>query len=210
MKMKASRPRTRSGAGLAAGFTLLEVLAGVLILGILYTVLATAAIRGLQSEGRDRRRAEASLLADRELAELESAIAVGALLEDGTQEREEPPYRITVEVVPEDVMALLPEEVRQSDALGKPGELATLLVNDQGESRVQRLSVTVSWEEGFDTDSIARTTYGFDKTGLEDLLPAEDGGTGTGDETGASGDDGLTERERMIRQFEQELGLGNP
>jgi type II secretory pathway pseudopilin PulG len=200
-----ARPRARAGAVGTGGVTLLEVLAGVLILGVLYTVLANAAIQGLQSEGRDRRRAEASLLADRELAQLESALAMGVLVENGTQEREEPPYRITVEVVPEDLVAMLPQDVREETGLDDPSEVATLLVTEAGESRIQRLSVTVSWEEGFETASTARTTYGFDRTGLEDLFPAPgEGGGGAEGETAEDAE--LTEREKMLREFDRELG----
>jgi len=200
-----ARQRARAGAGLTGGFTLLEVLAGVLVLGILYTVLATAAIQGLQSEGRDRRRAEASLLADRSLAELESRLAMGVLLENETRELDEPPYRITIEVVPEDVVAMLPQEVREQTGVDDPGELATLLVTDEGESRIQRISVTVSWEEGFETASTARTTYGFDKTGLADLFPAQ-GDTGAEGETAEGEEEGLTEQEQMLREFDRQLG----
>ncbi|MFB3118027.1 MAG: prepilin-type N-terminal cleavage/methylation domain-containing protein, partial [Myxococcota bacterium] len=49
------------------GFTLIEVLGAVAILAILYTTLATVAIRGLRSEGESRRMLEASLLADWQL-----------------------------------------------------------------------------------------------------------------------------------------------
>ena len=59
------------------GFTLLEVLAAVAILGILYVVLADVAMQGLLSEGRSRRRLEASLLADQALSDIEIEMASG-------------------------------------------------------------------------------------------------------------------------------------
>ncbi len=55
-------------------FTLLEVLAAVAILGIVYVVLADVAMQGLFAEGRAKRRLEASLKADLHLSELEVEI----------------------------------------------------------------------------------------------------------------------------------------
>ncbi len=52
------------------GLTLLEVLAAVAVLGLLYTVLASAAVQGLRSEGESRRRLEASLLMDEQLVQI--------------------------------------------------------------------------------------------------------------------------------------------
>jgi prepilin-type N-terminal cleavage/methylation domain-containing protein len=61
-------------------FTLLEVMAAVALLGILYTVLARVAIEGLRAEGESKRRLEASLLADARLEEtfntLEGSVAM--------------------------------------------------------------------------------------------------------------------------------------
>ena len=51
------------------GFTLLEVLAAVAILGIWFVVLASVGIQGLRAEGTNERRIRASLLADTILSE---------------------------------------------------------------------------------------------------------------------------------------------
>ena len=73
------------------GFTLLEVLAAVSLLIVLFIPLVRSAIDGLRSEGQSRRRMEASLLADNALAEIESGIAIGdvpGVGEEITEERE--------------------------------------------------------------------------------------------------------------------------
>lgn len=157
----------------ARGFTLLEVLASVLVLGLVFTMLAEVAIVGLRSEGIDRRRAEASLLADQELALLESLLATGTPLENGLTEKEQEPYRIAIEVLPEDVMALLPPPVLEEALPEDEGELATLLVDDRGDSRVQRIRVVVEWDEGVEIERVERTTHTFDTSELAALFPAE-------------------------------------
>lgn len=90
-----------------AAFTLLEVMAAVLVLGLLYTVLAEAAIRGLRSEGVSRRRVEASLIADRFLADLEAQVALGEIPPSGSEEQEIDPYRVGINVQPFDPTPLL-------------------------------------------------------------------------------------------------------
>ena len=66
------------------GFTLIEVLGAVAILAILYTTLATVAIRGLRSEGESRRMLEASLLADWQLSEFELELETVIVFHAGT------------------------------------------------------------------------------------------------------------------------------
>ena len=62
------RERPRSGRRLQA-FTMLEVLAAVSVLAIVYLVLANVAIEGLRAEGESMRRLEASLIADELLSD---------------------------------------------------------------------------------------------------------------------------------------------
>ena len=80
--------------------TLLEVMAAVALLGILYTFLAKAATQGVRSEADSRRRMEASLLADATLAEIETLLAVGETLQLERTEIEEEEFRVSVEVMP--------------------------------------------------------------------------------------------------------------
>lgn len=154
------------------GFTLLEVMAAVLVLGLLYTVLVEAAMRGLRSEGIDRRRAEASLLADRQLAEVEATLAAGIALPEGVVETEAPPYAVRVEVVPEDVLGLLPPEAAEQFAGERDPQAPSLLVDPRGGSRVQRVSVVVSWDEAGEVLQVTRTTHALDTTELAALFPA--------------------------------------
>ncbi len=64
-----------------AGFTLLEVLGAVAILGISYAVLVTVAIQGARAIGESQRRLDASLIADVQLTEIELAAELGQLIE---------------------------------------------------------------------------------------------------------------------------------
>ena len=167
--------RKLRAASASLGFTLLEVLAGVLVLGLLYTVLAEAAMRGLRSEGNDRRRAEAALLADRELAQVEQLLSSGVAVDVGLVEREEPPYLVQIEVQPEDVLALLPQDVREDVARATDRSTPSALHDERGESRVRRVSVLVEWDEAGEPDRVQRTTYAYDKAALEALFPSEEG-----------------------------------
>jgi prepilin-type N-terminal cleavage/methylation domain-containing protein len=168
----ASRRRAKS---IRLGFTLLEVLAGVLVLGLLYTVLAGAAMRGLRSEGNDRRRAEAALLADRELATVEMLLAAGEPISDGAVEKEEPPYLVRIDVQPEDVLALLPRELQEDVARTTDQRGPSALRDERGQSRVRRVSVHVEWDEAGQPDFVERTTYAYDPAALQALFPSEEG-----------------------------------
>ena len=66
------------------GLTLLEVMAAVALLGILYAYLAKAASQGILTAGDSRWRLEASMLADDELVKLERQMLEGAPLETGS------------------------------------------------------------------------------------------------------------------------------
>lgn len=198
--MTSSRART--------GFTLLEVLAAVLVMGLLFTVLARTAMQGLRSEGTDRRRAEAGLIADSELAEIEARLAGGFPLEIGRTEREAEPYLVTLEVIPEDVKAMLSLAPTAGAPDPRQESLEALLTADDGTDRVQQVIVAVSWEEAGDTMSVSRTTYAFDASGLEALLPApgENGGVedlleGAG-EAGAGAGGPPSDLQQLIQQFE--------
>jgi prepilin-type N-terminal cleavage/methylation domain-containing protein len=193
------------------GFTLIEVLAAVLIFGLVFTMLARVALVGLRSEGLDRRRAEAALVADRELALLETLVAIEPL-EVGVTTNEADPYLITIEVKPEDVMAMLPAVLRDEIRRDDDSELETMLVDERGESRVQRLTVVVEWDEAGEPAQLARTTFVLDTSDLAELFPAEaDAGTGTGDDTDEGEESSLgdqlggnvpVELQQLLRQAE--------
>ena len=146
-----------------SAFTLLEVLAAVAILGILYVVLADVAIQGLRAEGRSRRRMEASLVADRALSQIEIEIEAGGLPELGhLPEREEDIFRITVEVRPYSI-PLLGETAEAGSDTGSPSEGGAL-------ASLREIELTVSWLEGADELQVVRTTYAFDAAAASSQL----------------------------------------
>jgi len=153
------------------GFTLIEVMAAVLVLGLLYTVLASSAMRGLRSEGIDRRRAAAEMIADRELTTIETALASGAPLEDGLLEREEEPYKVSSDVEPFDVLSLLPAPLHAEIVRDTDPKAVSLLHDERGQSRVRRISVVVEWDEAGEPDHVERTTFAFDTSVLEEYFP---------------------------------------
>jgi type II secretory pathway pseudopilin PulG len=147
----------------AAGLTLLEVLAAVAVLALVYTVLAGSAMLGLRAEGESRRRLEASLLADEVLADLELALEQGAPPPPGRHEDELEGFAITTEVTPFDLPAKLeyPElETRPPSLFSGPGRASLL----------RRIDVAVSWQEGLEARAVVRTTFGLDREAAAPLL----------------------------------------
>jgi prepilin-type N-terminal cleavage/methylation domain-containing protein len=153
------------------GFTLIEVMAAVLVLGLLYTVLATAAMRGLRSEGTDRRRADAAMIADRRLAEIETKLSAGKALKDGRTQDEQEPFKILVEVAPADLLGLLPARLRAEIARSTDPKAPSVLHDERGQSRVRRVSVVVAWDEAGEPDQVERTTFAFDTSTLAQYFP---------------------------------------
>lgn len=168
-----------------AGFTLLEVLAAVLVLGVLYTVLANVAIQGLRAEGESLRRLEASLLADETLARIEAELSVGIVPPIEHREEVQEPYEVVVDVTE---LELPPGLLEQADeAAGAAAGEGTRLGGAQGlessvlgstepgqPGRLRRIEIVVHWAEADRDLSVTRTTFAFDSTGLESLLPGED------------------------------------
>ncbi len=155
-------------------FTLFEVMAAVLVLGMLYAVLANAAMQGLQAEGETRRRLEASLIADRALAELETQILLGVIPPSSRAEEAQDPYLVTVTVQPFDPSVLLvpPEEGEAAPrAAGTPAETLLGPPSSGAEGRLRRIDVLVAWSDAGQERSVGRTTFAFDTSGLEELFP---------------------------------------
>lgn len=144
-----------------SGFTLLEVLAAVAILGVLYTVLMGVAMQGRQAEGLSRRRLEASLIADRQMAELELQMNGGTIPAIGEEEFDADPYRILLRVDPFELLIPGLEDER--------GELSPILseLTADGTSPLRVIQVIVSWLEAGVEHRVIRTTYGFDGTTLD-------------------------------------------
>ncbi len=75
-------------------FTLIEVLGAIALLGIVYPIIITWAGQGIRSEGNSRRRLEASLIADKRLADIEIAFINGTAPQLGLTETTEDGYRL--------------------------------------------------------------------------------------------------------------------
>ena len=157
--------RTRSG------FTLLEVLAAIAILGIWYVALATFAMQGMTAEGESQRRLHASLLADQVLAELEAEMNAGIPPEDAESEEEREAYTVRITVGAFDLEnsgdgLIVPGQVSGRDDLAK-------MLSEQFhgmETVLKRTHVEVIWEEGMGERSVSRTTFGYDLAAAETLL----------------------------------------
>ena len=90
---------TRERATARRGFTLLEVLVAVALLGVVVSVLARSAIQGMSYEGDAARRTRASLLADRTLFRVEAALS-SDLRQPVHQESEEGEFQVLLDVQP--------------------------------------------------------------------------------------------------------------
>jgi prepilin-type N-terminal cleavage/methylation domain-containing protein len=166
-KRRAQRAKSR------AGFTLLEVMAAVAVLGFTVAVLARGAIQGMRYEGDASRRLAASLLADRALFELESALALGALPQLGHQEREEGgEFLLSLDVAPLDpaalgIGALFTREPEAGGAApsGPQAAVPELLL----------VTVQVVWTDGLVEQTVTRTTFAYDASQTAEALGAAEG-----------------------------------
>lgn len=147
--------------------TLLEVMAAVAILGIVYTYLARAATQGVLSEGESRQRMEASLAADAALAEIESQLAAGVPLERGISEVSGPRFDVTIEVT---ALEPSPEllEVVPDFGPGVPSLFGDGTPRDPG--LLLQVLVRITWFDGVRERSIERVTFGFDAAAGAALL----------------------------------------
>ena len=117
----------------ASGFTLLEVLAAMAVFALVYTTLLTAVSRGLILEGDAQRRLEASLLADRALAQTAARIREEGAPRPSEEEEESEIFSISTRIdaldpdaIGLDLVAPVPgtdsrDRERGRDALGRAG-----------------------------------------------------------------------------------------
>jgi prepilin-type N-terminal cleavage/methylation domain-containing protein len=136
------------------GFTLLEVLAAVAVLALVYTALAQAAMQGLSHEGDASRRLHASLLADQALAEIEGQLAVGAAPPAGLTEAEQEEFAIRIEVRPFDLRLALQAGRRRRLPAGCGVERAARRPRSSSHQQpssvaAPRIEIRVAWVEGF-------------------------------------------------------------
>ena len=216
------------GASRRDAFTLLEVMAAVLVLGLIYTLLAQAAIRGVSAEGVSRRRVEASLIADRYLADLESQAALGQIPTSGGEEEDVDVYRVDVKVQSYDPTPMLeamdaalkergglawkhrspaPKAPQKSDLnpnpSGGPADAAPvedlLAAPRPGQdSRLRRIDVSVAWQEGDRVEQVLRTTFAFDRSGLDALFPKKN----------AAGTDANNAKANAAKNAKGKTGMG--
>ena len=150
------------------GFTLLEVLAAVAILGIWFVVLANVAIQGLRAEGENERRIRASLIADRFLTDLELGFDIGELPPETEEEFEEDEFVILVESLPLTGLGLAGGAVPAEE----DGGLLGLFEGDLSglAPYLYTVRVTVGWTEGATERTVRRTTYYWDSAPLMEIL----------------------------------------
>lgn len=178
-----------------AGFTLLEVLAAVLIFAVAFTTLAGHTMSWVRAEGITTRRLQASLLADDQMADLEARVALGDTPPLGEEETEQGDFRLTVSVEPWQPPFSV-EDPNASDSragaavsLFRPGK-------DDPNGVLRQIRVVVRWDEGFEEHAVNRTTFAVDAEAARQLLEgagfappgsAADG-TGSGTDTGTGND----------------------
>jgi prepilin-type N-terminal cleavage/methylation domain-containing protein len=160
--------RSKAGEPRASGFTLLEVMAAVALLAILYTVLARVAIEGLRGEGESKRRLEAALLADQRIAESFTPVSGGFVMPPlGHSELTEGEFTLALDVA----LFQPPAEWGFDDKSGGPAPL--LFASAPGAPGVQALrtvQLEVSWLEGGERRGVSRTTYLIDFERLSQLM----------------------------------------
>ena len=170
------------------GFTLFEVLGAVALLAIVYITLATAAMRGLRSEGISQRIFKASLIADWELGEFETKLRQGLIPELGfTEGSEEEGFVVSWEVTPlEPPFPIAGSKLETEDE--NPLAAAIFTPSSNGEPAFVQIQLTVSWFEGAQEHSVTRTTVAVDQEAATDqalqsgYLPTASGVRGAGSE----------------------------
>ena len=158
---------SRARRSRANGFTLIEVMAAVAVLGVFGTVLAQQAIQGMHYEGDARRRMHASLLADDALWQVEAGLKLGAPPQPKREERAtEDGFRVQTEVQPLDPAQL---------GLGPPSAPSGQQSADAAAALPVPLfyvSIRVAWQEGLVEQSVTRTTFAYDGRAVAQALGA--------------------------------------
>jgi prepilin-type N-terminal cleavage/methylation domain-containing protein len=183
--------RPRSAARARAGFTLIEVMAAVFMLGLFVAAISQLLTQAQRNEGAARQRARAAALADRTLAEIEEGIARGAPPALGQRETREGDLIATTEVAALAAEAFTPAAApaapgardappgRAAVPPDEPGWLATPAAEQA--PPVLDVQVGVTWE-GAPRDAetqvpatVRRRSFALNPAALASLESAEDG-----------------------------------
>lgn len=153
------------------GFTLLEVLGAVAILGISYMVLATAAIQAMQGIGQSQHRIEASLIADQTLIDVEISTETGQLIEPKLVTWPDSHFEVTLEII--DLSEIHQGKELQGDGTGlleflgkeSKGAFAPFRESNLLLGYLREVHITVQWLERGDQLSVTRTAFFYDQQG---------------------------------------------
>ena len=170
----APRP-SRAADARRRAFSLLEVLAAVMILSIWYMIIANSAVVGLRSEGESLRRIEAGRIADTKLAEFE-ALALAGSAPEPTQGSEELDgfelewvvANLTIGVgappLAEGEVRPVPTKLREFVRLHTPG----------AGGLVRAITVWVTWTEGLAQRRLVRSSFAFDREKAAELYDRDE------------------------------------
>ena len=193
----------RSSRKRDAGFSLLEVLGAIAILGIWFAIISEIAMLGLRNEGRSHRAMLASLVADEVLAEMEIAMLTGQWPEISTDEQERDGYTVRTDVQPYDLQLPPPETGRRADAAANQGGSPFTHLGGSSanaDSPLLSVKIEVVWFEGSGEDSVTRETFAVDPSQAAQALAAlgaqQQGGTNSGGADGGSESDLADDHDR--------------
>lgn len=181
------------------GFTLIEVLGAVVLLGLVVTYVSRAAIQSLGFAGDAQRRLSASLLADRIVTEIEEASAAGTAPELGEkqlQEPDDPDFQASVKVAPLDPAAFgIAKLLEPQDPRSGSAPVTDLFEPERGaQPAVFSVEVHVRWADGMYKREVVRTTVLLTPAAVPELAalaattgPGAAGAPGSTGSPGASG-----------------------
>lgn len=159
-------------------FTLIEMMAAAALLALVVAALTSQVGQWNRFEGEARRTAEASLYADRLLAELEESAARGAAVPLGKREAQEGPFVAAIEVAPLDPALLAAagragggteaESTRGAEA--DPGAAGWLSgPAAQANPPLLQATIRVVGKDGTFEAGVSRTTFFLNPAALEAL-----------------------------------------
>jgi prepilin-type N-terminal cleavage/methylation domain-containing protein len=192
----------------ANGFTLLEVLASAMIFAMVVTVLIGTSSNAVHRVGLSASRLEASLIAEEELALLESFLNTHRTPPDDKEETKDRfAVRVYSEPAVDDFGGGIVGSPEQSGDPGNstPGSVAGILAAEAPgvDQFLLRYEIRVEWIEGALPETIRRTTYAFDWEGARAALPELF-------QAGLNPDSNSTGEEDTDRESAPELIPGDP